>query len=111
MIKLRKNADRKVRRGGLWIFSNEIEAPSVRELEPGEIHELTDFSGEFLGMVYANPNSLIAARLLSRKRDAIDSDFVMNRLKEALDRRQPFCTRKGGVSESSLESLTSCLVL
>ena len=94
MIKLRKNADRKVRRGGLWIFSNEIEAPSVKELEPGDIHELVDFSGEFLGMVYANPNSLIAARLLSRKRGAIDSDFVMNRLKEALDRRQPFCRER-----------------
>lgn len=88
MITLKKRADRRVRRGHLWVFSNEISEPKVSELEPGSVHELRDSSGEFLGMVYANPSSLIAARILSRKRRTIDRAFVQHRLEAALERRK-----------------------
>jgi 23S rRNA (cytosine1962-C5)-methyltransferase len=88
MVILKKNADRRVRKGHLWVFSNEIADPPVSELEPGSIHELRDASGEFLGMVYANPASLITARILSRKRTDIDEDFFQSRIRAALDRRR-----------------------
>lgn len=77
-----------MKKGHLWIFSNEIADPPVSTLSPGEIHELRDASGEFLGMVYANPASLITARLLSRKRTAIDIGFFRSRIELALQRRQ-----------------------
>ena len=87
MITLRKNSDRRVRRGHLWVFSNEIAKPAVSELEPGSIHELHDSRGEFLGMVYASPSSLIAARILSRNKVAIDRLFFHERILSALQRR------------------------
>lgn len=88
MIALKKNTDRRVRRGHLWVFSNEVAHPPVSELEPGSIHELRDSSGEFLGMVHANPASLICARILSRKRVEIDGLFFQNRIETALDLRK-----------------------
>lgn len=91
MIKLKKQADRKVRHGGLWIFSNEIADPPVKDLIPGQIYDLIDFSGQFLGVVYANPKSLITARVLSRRKIEIDSNFIRMRIENAFQSRQPFC--------------------
>ncbi len=88
MITLKKNHDRRIRRGHLWVFSNEILDPPVSQLEPGSIHEMRDASGEFMGMVYVNPNSLIAARILSRKRTHIDEDFFRERILSALELRK-----------------------
>jgi len=88
MITLRKNADRRVRKGHLWIFSNEIADPPVSMLEPGAIHECRDSAGEFLGMVYANPSTLIAARILSRKLRSIDEAFFHERIASSLERRK-----------------------
>ena len=88
MISLRKNADRRVRKGHPWIFSNEIGDPPVSQLEPGSVHELCDAGGEFLGMVYVNPASLITARMLSRKRIPIDADFCRARVLGAANRRK-----------------------
>ncbi len=91
MIRLKKQADRKVRKGGLWIFSNEIHEPQVRELKVGQTYELRDFAGEFLGIVYANPKSLIAARIISKRKAELDVDFFQQKLSKALESRQPFC--------------------
>ncbi|MCA1959358.1 MAG: hypothetical protein LDL33_01080, partial [Desulfomonile sp.] len=88
MITLKKNSDRRIKKGHLWVFSNEIADPPVATLVPGEVHELRDAGGGFLGMVYANPVSLIAARLLSRKKTAIDKDFIRSRIEAALQWRQ-----------------------
>lgn len=88
MIRLKKKRDRRVRRGHLWIFSNEVADPPVAQLEPGSIHELVDSSGEFIGMVYANPASLITARILSWRKESIDADFLRERIRAALDHRK-----------------------
>lgn len=88
MITLKKNHDRRIRRGHLWVFSNEIADPPISQLESGSLHELRDASGEFMGMVYANPNSLIAARILSRKRVSIDEEFFRQRIMTALELRK-----------------------
>lgn len=88
MISLKRNMDRRIARGHLWVFSNEIAEPPVSQLEPGEIHELVNASGELLGMVYVNPSSLITARILSRKKEPIDRLFLHRRLLAALDLRK-----------------------
>lgn len=87
MITLKKGHDKRVRRGHLWVFSNEIADPPVSQLEPGQIHELEDAAGEFLGMVYANPASLITARILSHRKESIDRSFLQGRIDSALDLR------------------------
>lgn len=88
MITLKKKADRRLRRGHLWVFSNEIADPPVAQLEAGSIHEVQDALGEFLGMAYANPASLITARILSHKKVQIDEAFLEQRIGAALERRQ-----------------------
>ncbi len=57
-------------------------------METGSIHEVQDAVGEFLGMAYANPASLIAARILSHKKVPIDEAFLEQRIGAALERRQ-----------------------
>ncbi len=83
---LRKNQDRRVRAGHPWIFSNEI-----AELEGapagGDLVEVVDYRGAFLGRAYYNRRSLIAARLLTRGRDEIDLDFLAHRLERAVEYR------------------------
>ncbi|MBI5571477.1 MAG: class I SAM-dependent rRNA methyltransferase [Desulfomonile tiedjei] len=88
MIVLKRHADRRIRKGHLWVFSNEIATPRISELETGSIHELQDAAGEFIGMVYANPSSLIAARILSRKKAPIDRAFFVHQIEAAVERRK-----------------------
>lgn len=88
MITLKKNSDRRIRKGHLWVFSNEIANPPVAELEPGSVHDLVDSTGEFVAMVYANPNSLIAGRILSRRRVEIDGAFISDRIQQAVQQRK-----------------------
>jgi len=88
MIVLKPRADRRIRGGHLWVFANEIADPRVSDLEPGSIHELRDAAGEFLGVVYANPSSLIAARILSRRKTSIDAGFFLDRIQTAADFRR-----------------------
>lgn len=84
---LRRNQDRRVRGGHPWIFSNEVErlegAPA-----PGDLVEVTDLRGAFLGRAYHNPQSLIAARLLTRGRDEVDADLFVKRMERALRLRE-----------------------
>jgi len=84
---LRPGRDRRVRGGHPWIFSNEIQ-----DLEgipgKGDAVEVFSAKGDFLGTAYFNPHSLIAARLLSRKREDIDApSFYKDRIAAAARRR------------------------
>jgi 23S rRNA (cytosine1962-C5)-methyltransferase len=81
-IRLKKNEDRRVRAGHLWIFSNEI-ADSSSEFVPGELVDVISYGGSFIGRGYINPQSLIASRLLTREREAIDSEFFVTRITRA----------------------------
>lgn len=84
---LRKNQDRRVRGGHPWVFSNEI-ATIEGSPSDGDLVEVVDFRGAFLGRAYYNRKSLIAARLLTRKRDEIDVAFFVKRIERALRYRQ-----------------------
>ena len=90
-IILKKNEDRRIREGHPWVFSNEI-----REIEgerlPGDTAEVYDAGGGFLGTGYYNPRSLIAVRLLCRKREDIDSpEFYIDRIRRSHAYRQAVC--------------------
>jgi 23S rRNA (cytosine1962-C5)-methyltransferase len=72
-----------VRGGHPWIFSNEV-AAWEGEFEDGEVVDITDARGAFLGRAYANRHSLICARVLTRGRDAVDEAFFVRRLERAI---------------------------
>jgi 23S rRNA (cytosine1962-C5)-methyltransferase len=90
-IELKKGEDRRIREGHPWVFSNEIRAIDGDRL-PGISAEVYDASGGFLGIGYYNPRSLIAARILSRRRENIDStEFFIERIRHALTYRMAVC--------------------
>ncbi|OGV95369.1 MAG: SAM-dependent methyltransferase [Nitrospinae bacterium RIFCSPLOWO2_02_39_17] len=86
-IKLKKGADKRIRSGHLWIFSNEI-TDKLKKYKGGDIADLYSYKGEFLGRGYINPLSLIAIRILTYKKEDIDTNFFYNRINRALSYRK-----------------------
>jgi 23S rRNA (cytosine1962-C5)-methyltransferase len=87
MEKVRLHRTSRILAGHLWVFSNEL-AGSPKDFEPGTIVELVDRKDTFLGIGYINPHSLIAVRILTHQREAIDEGFFEGRIFAALEYRR-----------------------
>ncbi len=84
---LKKDCDRRLRIGHLWVFSNEI--AEIRGLAfDGEMADIKDIRGGFVGRGYINRHSLISARILTHREETIDREFFLKRVTEAIDRRE-----------------------
>jgi 23S rRNA (cytosine1962-C5)-methyltransferase len=81
-VNLKKKEDRRILRGHPWVFSNELERLSG-DFSPGEIVDVLDHGGRFVGRGYLNPHSLIAVRILTRKQEEIDRAFLQRRVVRA----------------------------
>lgn len=81
-VKLKKKEDRRILRGHPWIFSNELER-MTETYAPGDIVDVLDNAGSFIGRGYINPHSLIAVRILSRKQEEIDLAFFRKKIAAA----------------------------
>jgi 23S rRNA (cytosine1962-C5)-methyltransferase len=95
-LRLRKNEDRRLRAGHLWVFSNEVDVSTtpLTAFEPGAMAEVQDARGAPLGTAYVNPRSLIAARLVSRQRHRkLDGDLLRRRITRALALRDTLFDR------------------
>ena len=91
LLRLKKNEDRRLRGGHLWVFSNEVDvvATPIKGLERGTLGLLQNARGEALGVVTINPDSLIAGRLVTRHvSEAIDQSFFLKRFERALRLRE-----------------------
>jgi 23S rRNA (cytosine1962-C5)-methyltransferase len=86
-VSLRPDADHRIRAGHLWVFSNELQ-DGFQERTPGELIELLDASGKFVGIGTVNSHSLIAVRLLTRSRKQIDTEFFRSRIRAAIQLRE-----------------------
>ena len=81
-VHLKQKEDRRILRGHPWVFSNELrEVP--KDCVPGDIVDVVDHAGRFIGRGYINPRSLIAVRILTRKQEDIDIDFLRRRISAA----------------------------
>ncbi|MBX2879181.1 MAG: class I SAM-dependent rRNA methyltransferase [Granulosicoccus sp.] len=89
-MKLKKNEERRLLAGHLWVFSNEIDVATtpLKSFEPGEIINILSSRGDNLGTGYINPHSLIAARLCSRDKHGLSKDWFRARLRAALELRE-----------------------
>lgn len=87
-LRLKKNEDRRLLAGHLWVFSNEVDtaATPLKSFEPGEPVAIISASGRRIGFGYVNPKSLIAARLCSLER-LPDHRWLQERLQDALSLR------------------------
>ena len=74
-ITLKRNEDRRIRNGHLWVFSNEID--KIEEgIENGDLVLLFDSKSGLIGTGFYNKNSLISVRILSTgKIDDLKEDF------------------------------------
>ncbi len=90
-LRLKKHADRRLKVGHLWLYSNEIDidVTPLKALEPGQQVVVEAANGKALGVAYVNPNSLICARLVSREpKQGLDRSLLVHRLNQALALRE-----------------------
>lgn len=89
-IRLLPKRHRRVKAGGPWIYSNEIERTSLAAaLEPGAIVAFENAAGESVGAGFYNPKPLVAGRVLSRNPDVVvDQAFFRERIAAALALRE-----------------------
>lgn len=104
-IFLKKNEDKRIRKGHLWVFSNEI-AKIDGSPENGSIAELYDHNKEYLGSGFYNKNSLIALRLLGSGYNGDISSYIKSSLNQAYSLRKELYPNRGSYrlcfSESDL---------
>ena len=90
-LRLNAHADRRLRVGHLWIYSNEVDVAKtpLKAFATGELVRVEDARGKSLGIAYVNPNTLLSGRILSSKADAvIDATWFLRRLQSALALRE-----------------------
>ena len=90
-LRLKKDQERRLLTGHCWVYSNEIdiEATPLRAFEGGDVAELFGHGGHWIGYAYVNPHSLIAARLVSRRRGRPPTPALwVERIARALELRQ-----------------------
>lgn len=86
-LRLKKGEERRLRAGHLWIYSNEVDtsATPLKGFAAGAQVTVVDSRGRVQGSAFVNPNTLIAARLYTRKGDkALDRELLEARLARAL---------------------------
>jgi 23S rRNA (cytosine1962-C5)-methyltransferase len=96
ILVLKKDEDRRLRAGHLWVYSNEVDTAKtpLTGFEAGEPAVIQAASGRVLGTAYVNPQSLICARLLSRHPGAIvNATLLERRLRTALALRESLFDR------------------
>lgn len=86
VLRLKAKEDKRLRQGHVWIYSNEIDtkATPLKQFEAGEQVIVETQQGKALGVAYVNPNSLICARLLSRRAKPFGRGQLLQKLEQAL---------------------------
>jgi len=91
VLRLKRGEEKRIQAGHPWVFSNEIDtaATPLSALTPGQAVQLWSSRDRFLGHAYANPHSLICARIMSRDPAlSIGLELIEQRLAVALALRR-----------------------
>ena len=89
-VTLRKTRETRVRGGHPWIYASEIEKVDGA-FENGDIVDVADFRGKFIGRGFYNPASQISLRILTRNDEACDRAFFERRVRDAWEYREKLC--------------------
>jgi 23S rRNA (cytosine1962-C5)-methyltransferase len=89
VLRLKRNEDRRLHAGHLWIFSNEVDTAQspLAKFKAGELARVLAHNDRALGLAYVNPKSLIAARLLETWKIP-DAVWLAARIRAALALRE-----------------------
>ena len=88
VLRLKRNEDRRLHAGHLWIFSNEVDTAQtpLPKFKAGELVRVLAHNDRALGLAYVNPKSLIAARMLETWQIP-DAAWLARRIRAALTLR------------------------
>lgn len=88
---LRKGADRRLRGGHLWVYSNEVDSDRspLGGFTSGDLVTVRNTNGTLLGSAYMEPNTLICARVYAPgEQRLLDAPFFTSRIESALRNRR-----------------------
>src|SRR5271155_1800790 len=88
VLRLKRNEDRRLHAGHLWIFSNEVDTGQspLPKFKAGEVVRVLAHNDRALGLAYVNPKSLIAARMLETWKIP-DTAWLVGRIRLAMGLR------------------------
>jgi 23S rRNA (cytosine1962-C5)-methyltransferase len=88
-LRLKRNEDRRLHAGHLWIFSNEVDTQQtpLTKFKAGELVRVLAHNDRALGLAYVNPQSLISARVLETWKIP-DAAWLATRIRAALSLRE-----------------------
>lgn len=87
-VVLKKGEGRTIKAGGMWIFDNEIDRISGF-FENGDIVEVHDFDGYFMGYGFINTKSRITVRMMSRRKEnPVTEELIERRVRAAWEYRK-----------------------
>ena len=91
VLVLNAQADRRLKLGHLWIYSNEVDIARspLKQFEMGQQALVTTNSGKPLGIALMNPTSLICGRIINRDEShPLNKSLLVHRFKQALALRE-----------------------
>lgn len=88
-VVLHPGKEKRVYGGHPWVFRSDIARVDGENAE-GKVVRVESARGKFLAMAVYNPRSQISLRILSRKEEPIDREFIFGRVKRALEYRRKF---------------------
>ena len=89
-VTLRKTRETRFRAGHPWIYASEIEKVEG-DFENGDIVDVHDFRGKYIGRGFYNPVSQLALRVLTRNDEPCDRAFFERRIRDAWEYRKLLC--------------------
>ena len=88
---LKPQADRRLKLGHLWIYSNEVdvERSPLKNFAMGQQVQVVGATGKPLGIALMNPNALICGRVVNRDvTHPLNKSLLVHRIKQALALRE-----------------------
>jgi len=88
---LKSQADRRIKLGHLWIYSNEVdtEKSPLKAFSSGQQVVVASAGGKPLGIALMNPGALICGRLINRDVEhPLNKSLLVHRIKQALALRE-----------------------
>lgn len=89
-VTLRKTRETRVRAGHPWIYASEIEKVEG-DFQNGDIVDVLNFRGGFIGRAFYNPVSQISIRMLTTVDEPCDRGFFRERIQDAWEYRKRLC--------------------
>lgn len=101
-VVLKRGEEKDIYVGHIWIYDNEVEK-TEGEINGGDIVDVVASNGAFVGRGYINPKSKILVRLMTRRREEIDDEFIKARLTQAFSYRE-----KLGFNKTEKSAFRAC---